>query len=91
MPWSVAAGYRSADPTSTLLAVLPAGREQRKHHRYLPAEELREALAEVDSSGVDWETTQRAAVPCSGPLRLSTAMAVGKPTGKEPLSAPAPP
>ncbi|MCY3927165.1 MAG: tyrosine-type recombinase/integrase [Acidobacteria bacterium] len=51
MAWSVAAGYRSDDPTSTLSAVLPAGRKPRKHHRYLPAEELPEALAKVEGSG----------------------------------------
>lgn len=38
MAWSVAAGYRADDPTSALSALLPAGRQQRKHHRYLPAE-----------------------------------------------------
>ena len=47
MAWSVAAGYRADDPTSTLSAVLPAGRRKRKHHRYVPAEELREALVKV--------------------------------------------
>ena len=51
MAWTVAAGYRPDDPTSTLSAVLPAGRRKRKHHRYLPAEELREALVKVDDSG----------------------------------------
>lgn len=59
MAWSVAAGYRSDDPTSTLSAVLPAGRKQRKHHRYQPAEELREALARVADSGA-WIGTRLA-------------------------------
>ena len=59
MAWSVAAGYRADDPTSTLSAVLPAGRRQRKHHRYLPAEELREALVKVDGSGA-WIGTRLA-------------------------------
>ena len=47
------------DPTSTLSAVLPAGRKQRKHHWYLPAEDLREALAKVDRSGA-WVGTRLA-------------------------------
>lgn len=59
MAWSVAAGYRAADPTSTLSAVLPAGRKQRKHHRYLPADELREALVKVRNSGA-WIGTRLA-------------------------------
>ena len=59
MAWSVAAGYRADDPTSTLSAVLPAGRKQRKHHRYLPAEDLRKALAKVDGSGA-WIGTRLA-------------------------------
>ncbi len=59
MAWSVAAGYRPDDPTSTLSAVLPAGRKQRKHHQYLPAEELREALVKVQGSGV-WIGTRLA-------------------------------
>ena len=59
MAWSVAAGYRADDPTSTLSAVLPAGRKQRKHHRYLPADELREALLKVQASGA-WVGTRLA-------------------------------
>ena len=59
MAWSVAAGYRADDPTSTLSAVLPAGRRQRKHHRYLPAEDLREALVKVSGSGA-WIGTRLA-------------------------------
>ena len=59
MAWSVAAGYRTDDPTSTLSAVLPAGRRERKHHRYLPAEELREALVKVQGSGA-WIGTRLA-------------------------------
>ncbi len=59
MAWSVAAGYRADDPTSTLSAVLPAGRKQRKHHRYLPADELREALVKVQDSGA-WIGTRLA-------------------------------
>ncbi|MCY3969979.1 MAG: tyrosine-type recombinase/integrase [Acidobacteria bacterium] len=56
---SVADGYRADDPTSTLSAVLPAGRTQRKHHRYLPAKELREALVKVQDSGA-WIGTRLA-------------------------------
>lgn len=59
MAWSVAAGYRADDPTNTLSAVLPAGRTQRKHHRYLPADELREALVKVQDSGA-WIGTRLA-------------------------------
>ena len=59
MAWSVAAGYRADDPTSTLSAVLPAGRKQRRHHRYLPAEDLREALVKVQASGA-WIGTRLA-------------------------------
>ena len=59
MAWSVAAGYWADDPTSTLSAVLPAGRRKRKHHRYLPAEELREALVKVQASGA-WIGTRLA-------------------------------
>ncbi|MCY4557874.1 MAG: tyrosine-type recombinase/integrase [Chloroflexi bacterium] len=59
MAWSVATGYRADDPTSTLSAVLPAGRKQRKHHRFLPAEDLREALVKVDGSGA-WIGTRLA-------------------------------
>ena len=59
MAWSVAAGYRADDPTSTLSAVLPAGRKQRKHHRYLPAEDLREALVKIQASGA-WIGTRLA-------------------------------
>jgi len=50
MAWAVAAGYRQDDPTSTLSAVLPAGRKLLKHHRFLPAVVLKEALAKVDGS-----------------------------------------
>ena len=57
MARSVAAGYRADDPTSTLSALLPAGRKQRKHHRFLPAEDLREALAKVEGSRA-WVGTQ---------------------------------
>ena len=50
MAWAVAAGYRQDDPTGTLSAVLPAGRKLLKHHRFLPAVALKEALAKVDGS-----------------------------------------
>ena len=59
MAWSVAAGYRADDPTSTLSAVLPTGRKPPKHHRYLPAENLREALVKVSGSGA-WIGTRLA-------------------------------
>lgn len=59
MAWSVAAGYRADDPTSTLSAVLPAGRKQRKHHRYLPADDFREALVKVQAFGA-WVGTRLA-------------------------------
>ena len=59
MAWSVAAGYRTDDPTSTLSAVLPAGRKPPQHHQYLPAEDLREALAKVHASSV-WIGTRLA-------------------------------
>ena len=59
MAWSVAAGYRTDDPTSTLSAVLPADRKPPKHHRYLPAEDLREALEKVHASGA-WIGTRLA-------------------------------
>ena len=59
MAWGVAAGYREDDPTASLSAVLPAGRKQRKHHRYVPAKELPEALRKVEGSGA-WIGTKLA-------------------------------
>ena len=59
MAWSVAAGYRGDDPTSSLSAVLPAGRKQTKPHRFLPAEEFPEALRKVEGSGA-WIGTKLA-------------------------------
>ena len=51
MRWSVAEGYRTDDPSTSLGAALPKNTGVRQHHRALPYYQVGDALRKISTSG----------------------------------------
>ena len=54
--WAMAEGLRDDDPTAAVTAALPKNGNVVEHHRALPANQVRGAVATVRASGAHWAT-----------------------------------